>query len=85
MKAKQLREMLEAHDVSQRRMSKALGINERTMRRYVSGEQPVPMVVEFALYAMILLPEGLDKNSEEYQDVASRLRQVWKATRRVPK
>lgn len=36
--------------LSQRGAAKLLEINERTMRRYISGEQPIPRVVEYAIY-----------------------------------
>jgi transcriptional regulator with XRE-family HTH domain len=48
--AAQLKRALAKAGLSQRGAAKRLEINERTMRRYVSGEQPVPRVVECALY-----------------------------------
>jgi hypothetical protein len=50
MTAAQLKRRLRDAGLSQRGAAKALDINERTMRRYISGEQPVPRVVEYALY-----------------------------------
>jgi transcriptional regulator with XRE-family HTH domain len=47
--AAQLKRALAHAGLSQRGAAKRLEINERTMRRYVSGEQPVPRVVEYAL------------------------------------
>lgn len=49
MNPKQLQKFLDEAEMSQRGAAKALGIDERTMRRYIAGEQPVPRVVEFAL------------------------------------
>jgi transcriptional regulator with XRE-family HTH domain len=50
MTAAQLKRALRDAGLSQRGAAKRLEINERTMRRYVSGEQPIPRVVEYALY-----------------------------------
>ena len=53
MTGRQLKKALQNAGLSQRRAAKALEINERTMRRYISGEQPVPRVVEYALNWLI--------------------------------
>lgn len=45
----QLKRVLAKAALSQRGAAKLLEINERTMRRYISGEQPIPRVVEYAL------------------------------------
>jgi transposase len=47
--AKQLQRFLDDAGMSQRGAARELGIDERTMRRYVRDELPVPRVVEFAL------------------------------------
>jgi hypothetical protein len=47
--ALQLKRVLANAALSQRGAAKLLEINERTMRRYISGEQPIPRVVEYAL------------------------------------
>lgn len=49
----QLKRALRNAGLSQRGAAKALEINERTMRRYISGEQPIPRVVEYALNWLI--------------------------------
>jgi len=49
MTALQLQRLLTQAALSQRGAAKALEINERSMRRYCSGEQPVPKTVELAL------------------------------------
>lgn len=49
MTALQLKRVLAKAALSQRGAAKLLEINERTMRRYISGEQPIPRVVEYAL------------------------------------
>lgn len=45
----QLRKLLERAGLSQRGAAKALEINERTMRKYVSGAAPIPKTVEIAV------------------------------------
>ena len=49
MSPTQLSRFLEQHGLSQRGAAKALGIGERTMRRYIAGDLPVPRTVEYAL------------------------------------
>ncbi len=49
IKARPLADLLGAAGLSQRAAARALGINERTMRRYVSGDSPVPRVIVLAL------------------------------------
>ena len=49
MTAAQLKRALAKATLSQRGAAKLLEINERTMRRYISGEQPIPRVVEYAV------------------------------------
>ena len=45
----QLKRLLDRAGLSQRGAAKALEINERTMRKYVAGDAPVPKTVEYAL------------------------------------
>jgi len=45
----QLQRLLDKARKSQRGMAKELGISERQMRRYCSGEHPVPRLVELAV------------------------------------
>jgi len=47
--AKLVRQQLERAGLSQRAAARELGLDERTMRRYCSGELAVPMVVTMAL------------------------------------
>ena len=49
IKARPLADLLGAAGLSQRAAAKALGINERTMRRYCSGDAAVPRVIVLAL------------------------------------
>lgn len=58
MTANQFRRTLEKAGRSQRAVAQALEINERTVRRYVAGDQPVPRVVEFALLWLLSQPQG---------------------------
>ena len=52
----QLRDLLTRAGLSQRGAARELGIDERTMRRYVAGDLPVPRVVELALTALLRTP-----------------------------
>jgi plasmid maintenance system antidote protein VapI len=47
--AGQLQKLLDRAGLSQRGAAKALEINERTMRKYVSGDSPIPKTVELAM------------------------------------
>jgi len=49
MTALQLQRLLDRAGLSQRGAAKALEINERTMRKYVAGDAPIPKTVELAL------------------------------------
>lgn len=49
MTAGQLQKAIDRAGMSQRGAAKELGISERQMRRYCSGEAIVPRVVELAL------------------------------------
>ena len=49
MTALQLQRLLDRTGLSQRGAAKALEINERTMRKYVSGDSKIPKTVELAL------------------------------------
>ena len=48
MTALQLQRLLDRAGMSQRGAAKSLDINERTMRKYVSGDAPIPRTVELA-------------------------------------
>jgi transcriptional regulator with XRE-family HTH domain len=49
MTAGQLQRLLDSAGLSQRGAAKEIGINERTIRKYVSGESKIPKTVELAL------------------------------------
>ena len=47
-----LRSLVEGAGLSQRAAARAVGINERTMRYYLSGDNPCPYSVQFALESL---------------------------------
>lgn len=49
MSPKQLREVLRVAGWTQLQLATALDLNERTVRRYVSGELPLPKVTVLAI------------------------------------
>jgi hypothetical protein len=51
--SRQLKRLLKVNGLSQRGAAKGLDLNERTMRRYVAGNQPIPLIVEYALRFLI--------------------------------
>jgi hypothetical protein len=57
----QLQRLLDRAGFSQRGMAKELQINERTMRRYCSGEQKIPWVVEYAILFVCYRKDGTIK------------------------
>jgi hypothetical protein len=54
----QLRKLLDANGLPQTVAARALGIDPRTMRRYIAGDLPVPRVVEWALLHFIAQRKG---------------------------
>jgi len=58
MTGKQLQALLDRAALSQRGTAKLIGIGERTMRGYVSGEHPIPRTVEYAVRWVIYVGEG---------------------------
>ncbi len=49
MTGAQLQKLLDSAGLSQRGAAKEIEINERTMRKYVSGESSIPKTVEYAV------------------------------------
>lgn len=49
MTAAQLQRLLDRSGMSQRGAAKAIGINERTMRKYAAGDSLIPKTVELSL------------------------------------
>jgi len=56
--AAQLQKLLDRAGLSQRGAAKALGINERTMRKYVAGDAEIPRVVELAVRCLTMHPDN---------------------------
>lgn len=53
MTPKQLKKALDVDGLTQREMAGKLDIDERTMRRYCSGELPIPHVVGLAVELIV--------------------------------
>lgn len=53
MTRKQLRQKLEREGLSQSEAARLIGIDPRSMRRYLKGDTPIPRVVEYALEYVI--------------------------------
>lgn len=51
----QLRRFLEAQELTQVALAKALEIDPRTVRRYVNGESEIPRVIELACLGLTTL------------------------------
>jgi plasmid maintenance system antidote protein VapI len=49
MTAKEFRKFLNKHELSVRQTARDLGVHERTLHRYLSGNAPIPKLVELAL------------------------------------
>lgn len=49
MTATQLTNLLARHEIPKRKAARKLEIDERTMRKYCSGESPIPKLVEMAV------------------------------------
>jgi len=56
MDADSLREWMDQHRYSVRRLAAALERDRKTIERYRSGELPVPRVIELALQALVAAP-----------------------------
>jgi hypothetical protein len=53
MTRSQLQRLLASAGLSQRGATRAIGISDRTMRKYIRDDLPIPRVVEYALYFVI--------------------------------
>ena len=56
----QFRKLLEKANLTQTEAARLIDVTDRTMRRYVSGETPVPRVVIYALLHAIELRKKKD-------------------------
>lgn len=61
MRPPQLRKLLADAGLTQKAAAELLGMTDRQMRRYVSGENPVPRVVDLALRYVIEQREKEDR------------------------
>lgn len=52
MTPKQLDQLLTRNSLSQSEAARQIGVDGRTMRRYIAGETEIPLVVEIALNAV---------------------------------
>ncbi len=62
MTPKQLKSAIAAIGYSQREMAAKLDIDERTMRRYIAGDLPIPRVVALAI-------ELISEHGSEWEDI----------------
>ena len=49
-------ELVESTGLTQKKIAEILDVNERTVRRWVTGASVAPYVVQFALEALVLDP-----------------------------
>lgn len=56
MTALQLQKLLERHKMPKRVAARTLEIHERTMRKYCSGDAPIPKYIEMAVRHMFCAP-----------------------------
>jgi hypothetical protein len=54
----ELQELLQQMDESQVGMARKLRISDRNMRRYISGQLPIPKVVEMAVRCLAEHPQN---------------------------
>ena len=55
--ADRIRYQLMLCGLTQRGAARRLGLNERTMRKYCSGQFPVPLYIDWAMKGMIANPD----------------------------
>ncbi len=49
-------DLVKSTGITREKLAIQLGMNDRTVRRYQSGERPVPYLVQFALESIVLEP-----------------------------
>jgi transcriptional regulator with XRE-family HTH domain len=57
MNAPEFAALRNALGMSRNKLADALGLNERSIRRYESGERPIPKTVQMALVAYARMPK----------------------------
>lgn len=55
MTAEELQRLIDRNGLTQVGVAEALGMSDRQLRRYCSGENPIPTVVEYAVRWMLHL------------------------------
>ena len=55
MTSQQLQHAIIALELTQNALASALDISDRTMRRYIAGDAPIPRVVELAIQYLLLI------------------------------
>lgn len=56
MTSTELKELIDSSGLPQREVAKMIKIDERTMRRYIAGDLPIPGVVELAVLCVLTHP-----------------------------
>jgi DNA transposition AAA+ family ATPase len=62
MKSTELKKLISDCGLTQREVAQMIEIDERTMRRYISGALPIPTVVEIAVNCVLFHPPGVNQN-----------------------
>jgi transcriptional regulator with XRE-family HTH domain len=73
MNHKQLRQLLESAGVSQSEAARLIGITDRTLRRYIAGDLPVPRPVALALLYVVAQRVQPGRHDQLYAKITSRL------------
>lgn len=53
---KYIAELIASTGMTQIALARCLGVSERTIRKWISGERPASYLVQFALECLVLLP-----------------------------
>jgi hypothetical protein len=73
MNARQLQTLLAKSGYSQRRAAREIDINERTMRKYVAGDAPIPRTVALSLERLSM--------KQEHETLLAEMKQTGAAMR----
>ena len=52
-----IKELIGSAGLEQKPLAAILGVNDRTLRRWLSGDREIPYTAQFALEALILSPD----------------------------
>jgi len=61
----ELKKLIDDSGLSQREVAKMIRIDERTMRRYIAGDLPIPGVVELAVTCVLNHPPVNQEDTHE--------------------